>query len=406
VVKQRKRGDLQSLLNFWAESRLPSGGYDPLLYDEGKILVLASLEFREDILPVEQSRLVSAALSRFKGKTVSEVRFLKTLGRLTKELAAQPLRPYVWVTKLSARLRSDEESTQYGGSKIRLRKTLPRRLKRHRDSLLEQFRLGDHEPSPYCWATVSVRARTPEAACDIAADQFDELRGIWNLIINRRTFQRLISSGLQPVNKLVLGPVRTIHNPSGSSAMQGAKFDDNAKILSRLFDWSREGGDLRATERKVRGYLPRIAFKADLLTAFRRYARALDGTDFQASYLKLWAILELLTGIAPARYDQLVKRTAFVWDDTRHASLFLESLRSQRNMAVHRDQVTEDIEKTVYILKRYVETILHVVLVHGRHYEDLRGFGQFLNLPPDPADLQARIVLHKRALKFRPRTGD
>ncbi len=173
-------------------------------------------------------------------------------------------------------------------------------------------------------------------------------------------------------------------------------------------------------EGDVRLWLARSAYAARLEDALRRYTRALDSFDWEASFLRLWGLLETLTGTQPHEsHDLTVKRATFLYEDPErefHVQV-LNHLRHYRNRNVHGGESSETIEAYLYQLKRYVEDLLlfHLDPPSYCRFESIAQAAAFLNLPPGPADLRRRVgefrqdseraqaaaELHKRGERFR-----
>lgn len=75
-------------------------------------------------------------------------------------------------------------------------------------------------PSFYEPVSVLVSARTTNEAGALALDQLDLVRGIWNFRKNRGTWIRKSSGTRSPVNSIILGPIHTLHTPSGALATE------------------------------------------------------------------------------------------------------------------------------------------------------------------------------------------
>ena len=183
---------------------------------------------------------------------------------------------------------------------------------------------------------------------------------------------------------------------------------------------SRRWATAKKDEVDVRLCLARSVYTTRLEDALRRYTRALDSFDWDASFLRLWGLLETLTGTQPHEsHDLTVKRATFLYEDPErefHVQV-LNHLRHYRNRSVHGGESSETIEAYLYQLKRYVEDLLlfHLAPPSYCRFKSIAQAAAFLNLPPDPADLRRRVgelhresesaravaELHKRGERFR-----
>lgn len=142
---------------------------------------------------------------------------------------------------------------------------------------------------------------------------------------------------------------------------------------------------------------------------FVRYARSLDSSDHESSFLKLWSLLEYVTAIKDgADYDELIRRTLFLSANDDYDKRILEHLRIHRNSTVHRGEASSHIETFIFQLKRYVERLMLFHLESGWQYSSAEELGQLLSKPRDPetlkskiTELEAELALHRAALEAR-----
>lgn len=172
----------------------------------------------------------------------------------------------------------------------------------------------------------------------------------------------------------------------------------------RATDWKR----LRE-EQVVRTALGRCPYRAQLEEFLVRYARALDGRDMEAVFLRLWSLLESLTGTtAGESYDTTIDRASFLFGDLDVVRHLLEHLRSRRNRLVHQaEEHGAAAEELVYQVKYFVEALLVFHLNTGRQLRSMAKATEFLSLPRNVQGLEKsltackdRVRLLSRALKF------
>lgn len=261
--------------------------------------------------------------------------------------------------------------------------------------------LRDTTPRDYSCVKIFVSARDPYKAAEIAIEQIDFIRAIWNLFFNLRSGSRITFGGLghKPVNRIRLGPLHTLHFPNGRLALEGEwLYAPLVEAAAERIDQNYDA--IRAFERMIRKNINRSCL-CDLLTSFLvRYVRALDEPDLSTSFLSLWSVLEEITGTSKSSYDVTVRRASFVFKGPQYARTILEYLRDQRNRIVHRGFQVDDAERLTYDLKRFVEALLKFLLNHSRRFVDFQTFCSFLDLPPDADLLRERIKQHKLAWKL------
>lgn len=257
-------------------------------------------------------------------------------------------------------------------------------------------------PTTHSVVRVSLVARSASEAAIKALKDFDLVRGIWNLGINRHTWLRSSLGKRKPVNELLSGPLHTIHKPTGELATQAFYYEASARprsacassqIFSRALKF--ETGAWKA--------LRNSGYRIDLEKAIIRYGRALDDTDFNTAFLRLWSVLEWLTQTATANtsYDQTIKRCSFIYSDRPFRKLLLEHLRAYRNRHVHQGSESSQIETLVYQLKECVEDMLVFHLGNHKWFRSLEEVARFMDLPTCKTELAERQKSLSRALKFQ-----
>jgi hypothetical protein len=161
---------------------------------------------------------------------------------------------------------------------------------------------------------------------------------------------------------------------------------------------------LRGFEKAMRRRIAICKFSNKVISFLVRYTRALDESDMSNSFLKLWSLLEEITGTEKQSYDITVRRASFVFHNAQYARIVLGYLRDQRNRVVHKGIQLDDPERLTYELKQFVEALLKFVLAQSRRLEGIQAFQSLLDLSPDPSLLRDRIRQHELAYRLHRRT--
>jgi len=119
-----------------------------------------------------------------------------------------------------------------------------------------------------------------------------------------------------------------------------------------------------------------------------------------AAFLKLWAVLEIVTATTKAEYDTTIRRTRFLYRDRDLVTQTLEHLRYRRNEAVHRGEQQADSQALLYQLKRHVEKVLGFHLFIRPQFKSFDDAAQFLDLSGDTAALRSTLARVRRGLRF------
>ncbi len=253
-----------------------------------------------------------------------------------------------------------------------------------------------------------VTARTPSGALEIGLHCLDYARGVWNFLINRRTAYRLFSSGLQtPMNKILPGPIHTVHTLRGKLATETVWYELYRIDHVQLFSEKALLSKIEVTAQKVRGRLSRSAYGRDIEHAFVRYTRALDAMDHAVAFARLWATIEYLADTSD--HDNLIRRIAFLTDEKERSfvEIMMRHLRDVRNGVVHVDasreraDVREGIEAYLYQLKIFAEWLLLFHVRNSHKYETRAAAARFLDTPTDPEELKRVIKLYRSMLRHR-----
>jgi hypothetical protein len=127
----------------------------------------------------------------------------------------------------------------------------------------------------------------------------DYVRGIWNLFLNYRRF-RLRFGTSSPMNNLVVGVLQTVH--IGNGRMVEDFWYEN-RHLGRIsaYNLHTRYKELKEFELWVRRQVETSPLRHFLVTSIIRYVHALDETNPESSFLKLWSTLEDLTCTAQGR---------------------------------------------------------------------------------------------------------
>lgn len=373
------------------------------LFDIDTVLLSAVL-LDNSLAETDKRRIVTAAkYARMGGKrNLTANDLIKAIGEEERKVLNRPPVRYVVLTSCSLpRLKT---SVRYEGSTISIGSAIPKTFRQARESEADLIRAALHAelPKRYLNVRISARGRSAYEAMDTALDRFDEWRGIWNLGLNRSQGWRHSSGKRMPVNRIVVGPFHSLHKPNGQLAVSHSWYEPdytgelrpaqlNAEKLKRL----------REYEVQFRVLLRRSKYKDWLRVAIRRYVRALDSTDWHASFLKLWSVLELLTLTGRRGYDETIRRASFVMPEVDYHRVVLEHLRQERNRMTHAGTEADDRETHLYQLKRYVDRLLELHLVKSRSLSTPQETAEFLDMPPALDELRRRSAILRAAYEYR-----
>lgn len=390
----RKRYDVQSLIEkiHRLQSSIEVEFYFPTL--------VSAAEWPKDVPGSERLGMVRECVAPKKtGGPPTPEEALKRLDRLQRNYLARPWLEYVLVTSLSlvSHLRIRKRVAR--NAEARFAVQLPRAYREELGAPEAQRHGIPKDPVEYKKVEVRTRARTPEEARLRLFEALDLIRGIWNygLGYNR---MRMTFAGFKnkPFNEILLGPRFAVYEgDSHEPTERGSASLYSARVVGTAQQWQ----VVKDHESRIRRALRRIKYSEQLERAVVRFCRALDERDLDASLLKLWTVLEMLTCSSGGRHDQLVKRVSALWNDEEPHRSNLQHLRDQRNQIAHEGEGSDFSEAQVGQLRFYAQQLFIYHFSQGHKFGSLGEAGEVLDLPTQLDRLKREIELRKVAVAIR-----
>ena len=306
---------------------------------EIRAILFSAVQFRIELPQTEKIALLSKAVYAAAANKNMSVDHLKAeMSRGLRSWQKRSKKRYRLATSLSFRYAPEIGSKRMGGAGIRFHKHFPKSIDRKAWGSISIDR--DAKPNlkegQFARVLVSVSAKSPMEATSIALDALGLLRGIWNLRLNLPIAIRSSMHGpKQPVNEIRLGRVHTLHKPNGKPATMILWYEPDFALPVMIKDLRSSMAELDRFEQRVRTKLRRNPHREFIEDAIRRYCRALDEKKLDNAFLKLWAVLEAVTGTLEHRYDRTIRRATFLWPEPKRHRQVLEHLRDHRNRAIH-----------------------------------------------------------------------
>ena len=290
------------------------------------------LEFPPVARDIDHANMIWRAVA-YDPEELTKESFLKEINKqLTMELSQREEKFHV-LTSVSFEHQLDIGTITVESVRIQFcGLTYPSKFAAHRSAQIQDQRVPATETSQkYNRVIATVTAKKPALALTAALRAIDLHRALWCLFCN--TQMEIFGCSWIPINSVRLGAIHTVHHSNGSTATENVWFEphnvptdpykpkDPATVCQRV----------RSTLRK----LTLSPYREDIVEALLLYVRALDEWNQTTAFSRLWGAVERLSSPGRGDYDAIVRRCAFLWDDTAFAAQTLEHLREYRNSCVH-----------------------------------------------------------------------
>lgn len=375
------------------------GGFEGFLFNE-LICVMGSFVDLNNQVPASNKEgiISSAVLAASRHGPISEKTFLDSIKLKESEYLKKTFSEYYYLSSLSFQRPQSLKKIQVEGLPIVFENHYPKRFSRDGIQIDGKLTANEKLSTRFTKIRVKVSARCPASAFDAAQCKIDYLRGIWNILLNPIT--RWSSGFPAPPNAIYPGPFHTLHKPDGTEACKWYRYEPNYPVSPKAYSLEPKFSDIRKIQPKFIRGVNQCAYKEDIIDSIVKYSRAFDLCDHESAFLKSWSIIEFLTATGKESYDTTIRRSVFLCKDKEYHKAVLDHLRSMRNETVHRGYFSGDPEKSIFILKRYLDQLLKFHIFCGFRFKSLAEAAEFLSLPPDTRYLAKRVKDFRNALKF------
>jgi hypothetical protein len=363
-------------------------------YSELKVLFNTMIEVDEKVPEIAKQGLIRSAIVRAAERgPISPRTLIAEVCKQENKYFKKPFERFRLLTSISFSPFCEVPRFVFEGSHIVVNAKSTLIEKKGRDEILKTATrsLGGKLPNDYVRLSTSVQARSPHEAADLALWRLDFVRGIWNLWNNRGRHFRWSSGERKPVNQIVLGPVHTLHEQNGNLATDSWWYEPQYQGPIARFNSPNNIEHMVKFTENFRMHYRKSKYPSDIVEAVVRYVRALDSSDWQDSFLRLWGVLELLTGTQTDNYKVTIRRAAYMFAERDYSFQILSHLRDQRNRIVHAGTAPNDVESLMYQVKRYVEQLIQFHLGNAFRFESIADAAEFMDLPNDTKQIEKKI---------------
>lgn len=372
-------------------------------FDDVVGILESALSFPEGVPEAEARRAVSAALFAEGEEALDAETLRRRVERYVDEFLNSKPKPYVLVGSVSARHFDGLSERELCGCILTFHRLVPEPFRQGHLRAGEQVRrflIGDYRSSGffalrYTHVTVEAKGRSETEAAARAQGALGVQRSLWNLALLN---DRASSTGASPpLNHVLPGPVQSLHRPDGEAVPWAVWYEpEYAGPVGMLQSGrlERHWESVRKYEALCREGLAGSRYSPVVEGFLRDYARILDGRDPEATFMRLWGLLERLVGLkADEPHSVVTKRAAFLVRAEFRGLMYLvlESLRRHRNSGVHKGILPSDARDLVRQLRRFVVLALEFHLDERLGLSGMEEVARFLSQPSELDRLRQRI---------------
>lgn len=356
-----------------------------------------------DIPRSHYSGIVGTACSNAaKTGKISAPAVLAALKQQEADFLRKPLRQFYLLSQISIpRTIALPKRTRVRGATVAFTPALRKKEREEQLKFLSKpsAAKGTEHPTEYTFVRTSATGRTEHASGERALDDLDLLRSFWNFGLNVGTRSRLSwPERHEPVNQVLLGPIHTLHEPSGEVAGRTWWYDAAFRPVVQSGDFASTFSRCRDYQRKIVARLTDHPYRDVVESALIRYVRALDLSDAQDAFLRLWSLLETLT--AESTHKIVVKRGAALVKPFQVSHHLLDVLRLRRNEHVHLDKRHPNESAAMFNLKFFTERLLRYHIVNQFHFQSIAEAAAFLDHAAAVDQLPTGMKRMRQAAKF------
>ncbi|MFH1891488.1 MAG: hypothetical protein ABIK83_02250 [Candidatus Zixiibacteriota bacterium] len=372
--------------------------YSPAFeFSEAMAALHSMIEFPPGMMGLDHEYLLDKAVSdaiRAGELTVQAVE--KALNALVKNQLAARMERFSVLTSISVQRQFPFKVVHIDKVRIRiLDGNYPQKYAGRRNLVRRMGDRLDQKSWNYRNVIAYVESKSAEQAVGECFRAMDIQRAIWGLFAN--SSWEMLDDSWNPINKIRLGQVHTVHKRTGKPATDKMWHDPNF-VPNKLF--SSNSPNFSKNCKWVASRLAECRYSDTVKEALLRYVRALDERDQNTALIHLWSALESLTVPLHADYDLLTRRCSFLFRERDYHHQVLEHLREYRNQNIHSGFQSERVRSNCFQLQYYFINLIVFHMKNVAEFGTLDEANQFLDLPHGKRTLENRKRLIEKAIKF------
>lgn len=257
---------------------------------------------------------------------------------------------------------------------------------------------GSGDDSGYSKVIVKMKSKNIKNAFSKAIKSLDFLRSIFCFFANNQS--EIIGDPYIPINKIMFGPLHTLHHTDGSLATKEFWFEMNYLKINLY-----QSKAIDIYTKNVKFFIKKankVKYKELIKNSMISYVRAFDSQDQSDALFKVWGALEkIITPKSGNDYGKIVSRCAFLYTEYYYHRELLEHLRVRRNEYVHVGEKADDSKKCCYQVQEYFRTSILFHIKNKFFFDSIDQANEFLDLPVKIETLNKKRSLYAKAIKFR-----
>jgi hypothetical protein len=355
------------------------------------------IEFPCEIDGIDKHNLIFQAISI--KETLTEAVVISRINELIKQQNAMRESVFHILSSISLSKQPQSKLINIEDCSIELlANNFPEKYLLARETILQDTPFSTNGSSnDYRKIIISIKAKSPSRAVTKALRYLDLQRALWCLLSN--SAMQLIGNEWEPINKIRLGEIHTVHNGDGELTREEFWHEPNF-VKAPLFNpWSNVR-NFQEDNQHILIQLNKSKYSENLKDALLRYVRALDEQDQNNAVIKLWGAIESLTAPSGANGDLVTRRCSFLFKESNYHRQILEHLREYRNRSVHSGDKSEEAKKICFQLQHYFRRLMNFHFKGAEIFSTLEEANSFLDLPPCKEALLRKKELMELALKY------
>ncbi len=373
--------------------------YSAFEYQNARTALQSMVDFPSNLNILDQESIVSSAIDNVaKHHDLDDKKVINEINNVVKTTLANRELKFHILSTISLEPPFTAKHIKIEGCNIRLLDSSYPKKYKERDELITKHKIEEEStPSDYANLIISLKAKSVQEAVTKGLRALDIQRAVWCLFGNSR--MHLMSDEWQPINKIRLGGVHTIHKENGKVATNICWYEPNFEKV-KPFSPRHQQAYSKSCKR-IMEQLSLSPYSFILKDSLLRYVRALDEKDQNIALIRLWGAIESLAAPAEANYDKVTQRCSFLFKERDYHQQILEHLREYRNSSIHAGDQSGKAKTNCFQLQYY---FYHLILFHlgnNELFKNLEEANNFLDLPSSKEILENRKRLIEKALDFR-----